>query len=166
MARRRICARSWIVAEPAQISAELLASPLRESRLRRRPKQPRGPRLTCMAIAATVRKTMKGQLAALEMSLAQRVGSPGAAADAVLRSVVDVQSQFRGAGWRRRGDLPRGIRRRASSRCACVRANQPSGCRHSRFYGEVDRRGHGADRAMDRKLTQPINQTQLEGRES
>ena len=35
------------------------------------------------------------------MTLAQRVGSPGAAADAVLRSVVDVQSQFRGAGGQR-----------------------------------------------------------------
>jgi hypothetical protein len=36
------------------------------------------------------------------MTLAQRVGSPGAATDAVLRSVVDVQSQFRSAGGQTR----------------------------------------------------------------
>ena len=40
----------------------------------------------------------EGPLAVLGMTLAQRVGSHEPAADAVLRSVVDVQSQFRGAG--------------------------------------------------------------------
>ena len=44
----------------------------------------------------------EGPLAVLEMTLAQRVGSPGAATDAVLRSVVDVQSQFRSAGGQTR----------------------------------------------------------------
>ena len=39
----------------------------------------------------------EGPLAVLDMTLAQRVGSPGAATDAVLHSVVDVQSQFRSA---------------------------------------------------------------------
>ena len=38
----------------------------------------------------------EGPLAVLEMTLAQRVGAPGSArADAVLRSIVGVQSQFR-----------------------------------------------------------------------
>jgi hypothetical protein len=40
----------------------------------------------------------EGPLAVLEMTLAQRVGAQGTINDAVLRSVVDVQSQFRGAG--------------------------------------------------------------------
>lgn len=40
----------------------------------------------------------EGPLAVLEMTLAQRVGAPAAVNGAVLRSVVDVQSQFRGAG--------------------------------------------------------------------